>query len=102
MAGFDRYDNEDDRRPDTGADAERVDAQDDPTAEQPAEDRYAFERDEGEDHHEDEDRQAAPAAEQREEGSSQPESNGGAYVEGDGAKLGEDFMIPGVDPSDEA
>ena len=95
MAGFDRYDNEDDRRPDPGADAERVDAQDDPTAEQPAEDRYAFERDEGED------RQAAPAAEQREEGSSQPESNGGAYVEGDGAKLGEDFMIPGVDPSDE-
>jgi phospholipid/cholesterol/gamma-HCH transport system ATP-binding protein len=111
LAGFEPYDDEDERRPDSSADAERVDDQDDPTAEQPAEDRYAFDQDDDDQGSSGQETRESPqATAERDdgdgdsdgEGSSDGEGNGtGNYVGEDGAKLGEDFTIPGVDPSDD-
>ena len=100
MAGFERYDDSEDRRSDPSRDAELADDQDDPTAEQPAGDRYAFDRDD------DGDGQGSSAESEGGGQATQTESEinrdeEGNYVEHDGAKLGEDFMIPGVDPSDD-
>ena len=87
------------------ADAERIDDQDDPAAEQSAGQRYAHESDDGQGREgEQTERSTASATEGapgNEDADSDESFDGPSYVGEDGAKLGSDFIIPGVNPEDD-
>jgi phospholipid/cholesterol/gamma-HCH transport system ATP-binding protein len=97
MGLFKRMDNDDDagEAPDLSADEQRPEVEDDPVAETSAAPEDAPEQGEAAA----EEQQAAPAQSTR--AAAPSGGNGGTFVSEDGAELGRDFLIPGVDPEDD-